>query len=458
MPIDIIMPALSPTMEIGSVAKWLIKEGDEVKVGDVLAEVETDKAIMELESVDVGVLHKIFAPDGSKDIKVGHVIAVILKKGETAKALEGYKYSSPVFSPDAAQNEPKQEEPQAQKSPINSTPKPILIAEEDNDKKAPIKKEVIEEINIRTSTLDKEHKASPLARRIASKRKISLSSIFGTGPLGRILKRDVETYSKSSTKSSNSFSGQMGRISSNQESQRIPMSGMRKVIAKRLAESKSTIPHFYLSADCDITRTLQLRSDLNNHFDNLFQNGKLDKKIKVSVNDIILKAIAIAVKENPSVNVYFGGDEIIQNYMVDICMAISLPEGLVAPKICDLNLKTLSTISLETKDVILRAKERKLAPSEMEGGSVSVSNLGMMGVDEFFPIVNPPQSCIVGIGRTVKAPRFDKNMNIVARDILKITISADHRSIDGSDAAKFLDTICQKLSNPIEIFYSEFSC
>ncbi|MBL0725686.1 MAG: 2-oxo acid dehydrogenase subunit E2 [Alphaproteobacteria bacterium] len=462
MPIEIKMPAMSPTMESGNLAKWIVKIGDKVKPGDIMLEVETDKAMIEVESIDKGTLVKIYADEGTEDIKVGCIIALMLKDGENKDVIKNYKLSSAPFS-QQNQDSPKVE--QKKIAITNQADAPITTTHttEISQEKQQTNKEQSQFFQqsqnhpvpideSQKSTFNPKYKASPLARKIAIKRGVELSKVFGTGIGSRIVKRDVETFSAKSDQTAD-FSaygkiGQIGRISNPADRTRVKMSSMRKIIAKKLTESKSNIPHFYLSIQCKMSNLIQSRNEFNSYIVQKYSNSSY----RVSVNDVILKAVALAMEENKNINVFLDGDEIVQNQTIDICVAISINNGLIVPKICDVNLKNILTISQESKDIIQRAKSGKITPDELTGGSISISNMGMMGIDEFFPIINPPQSSIIGIGRTKELPIIDNNGNISVGKVMNITISADHRIVDGADAAKFLDSICDKLSNPICLF------
>lgn len=400
MPIEILMPALSPTMTEGNLAKWLKKEGDKVKPGDVIAEIETDKATMEVEAVDEGILGKILVDAGSQNVPVNNLIALLLEEGESAESLNDYK-------PKAAIN---------LKPPVASAI-PALT---------PTVAPVIHHANeIRV-------KASPLARRIAQNEKIDLNKIIGTGPYGRVIKDDVlnaKTQHKASTLERNL-----------QEYKVISNSNIRRVIAKRLVESKQTIPHFYLSIECNIDKLLSLREEMN-----------LDAKdFKISINDLIIKAVAMALAEVPEANASWTEEAILQYNNVDISVAVAIDGGLITPIIRNANYKSIIEISNEMKALAKKARENTLRPEEFQGGGFSISNLGMYGIKQFQAIVNPPQSCIMAVGTSNKRP-IVINDNISIATILDISISCDHRVVDGAVGAKFLSSFKKFIEHPIKM-------
>lgn len=403
MPIEILMPALSPTMTEGNLAKWLKKEGDKVKPGDVIAEIETDKATMEVEAIDEGVIGKILVPSATRNVAVNSLLALLLEEGESADILEGY-------------------------SPKN------IASIKQTDKKS-------ETIPVTTATLPIEEKysqdlgerikASPLAKRIASERKIELARITGSGPYGRIVKQDVLSFD---TKL-------VGTIYRNpQEIISMENSNIRRVIAKRLVESKQNIPHFYLSIECNIDKLLSLREELN------FEA----KDYKISINDLIIKAVAMSLKEVPEVNASWSDDAILQYNNVDVAVAVAIEGGLITPIIRNCDQKTIIEISSEMKALAKRARENNLKPEEFQGGGFSISNLGMYGIKEFKAIVNPPQSCIMAIGASNKRPVVI-NDKVEIASILDISLSCDHRVVDGAVGAKFLASFKKFIERPIKM-------
>ncbi len=400
MPIEILMPALSPTMTEGNLAKWLKKEGDKVKPGDVIAEIETDKATMEVEAVDEGILGKILVSSGSQNVPVNSLIALLLEEGESPDSITDYKPKVMVSS----------KPPVTTSAPI-LTPKTAPILEQQND------------IRI---------KASPLAKRIAQNEKIDLSRIIGTGPYGRIIKDDV-LNSRTQDRTS--------KLERNLDEYKvISNSNIRRVIAKRLVESKQTIPHFYLSIECNIDKLLSLREDMN-----------LDAKdFKISINDLIIKAVAMALAEVPEANASWTEEAILQYNNIDISVAVAIDGGLITPIIRNANYKSIIEISNEMKALAKKARENTLRPEEFQGGGFSISNLGMYGIKQFQAIVNPPQSCIMAVGTSNKRP-IVINDQISIATILDISISCDHRVVDGAVGAKFLSSFKKFIEHPIKM-------
>ena len=402
MPIEILMPALSPTMTEGNLAKWLKKEGDKVKPGDVLAEIETDKATMEVEAVDEGIIGKIFITAGSQNVPVNNLIALLLEDGETQEAVENYKPKS-IAS-------------------VKSLEKKEQVADET------IKKEVI---SISHSN-DDRIKISPLAKRIALNENIDLRRIIGSGPYGRIIKSDVMNAT------GNKKNDVLSRNSN--EYKAITNSNVRRVIAKRLVESKQTIPHFYLNIECNIDKLLYLREELN-----------IDQTdYKISINDMIIKAVAMALAEVPEANASWTEDAILQYNNVDISVAVAIDGGLITPIIRNADQKSMIAISNEMKSLAKRAREHALKPEEFQGGGFSISNLGMYGIKSFQAIVNPPQSCIMAVGSSNKRPLIINDKLEVAM-IMDISISCDHRVVDGAVGATFLKSFKKFIEHPIKM-------
>lgn len=416
MPIEILMPALSPTMTEGNLAKWTVKEGDKIKSGQVIAEIETDKATMEVEAVDEGIIGKIVVPAGTEGVKVNELIALLLEDGEDKKVLDGYKAKdSGVRIQDSGKKEEKKAEVVATLSPESRIPNP--------------------------ATSSDRLKASPLAKRVAANEGIDLRMVSGTGPHGRIVKDDVlKSVAMGGT-------GGKGRVLRNStEVTKIPNNNMRKVIARRLTESKQTVPHFYLTVECELDRLLEVRKEIN--FDAESTAGK-DKKpaYKLSVNDFIIKATALALKKVPTANASWTDEAILQYNNVDISVAVAIDGGLITPIVKNADQKNVVTISNEMKDLAVRAKAGKLAPEEFQGGGFSISNLGMFGVKQFAAIVNPPQGCIlaVGAGEERAVVRHGK---IEIRNMVDLTLSVDHRVVDGAVGAQFLQALKHYIENP----------
>jgi pyruvate dehydrogenase E2 component (dihydrolipoamide acetyltransferase) len=415
MPIEVLMPSLSPTMEEGNIAKWIKKEGDKISSGDIIAEVETDKAIMEVEALDNGILGKIIKADGAQGVKVNEIIALILKEGEDKSSLDGYVQvvkQSPSAATAVATNDVKTTNVQ-QVQNIQKTESRVI--------------------------------ASPLAKRIAQNEGVDISSVVGTGPRGRVVKDDV--LNAKSSGSSRSKSVQLVR--NDVETHIVPHTMVRKIIAKRLLESKQNVPHFYLSAECDVSMLSVFRDDINSLATNDAQ-GK--PSYKISVNDIIIKACAMALRDVPEANASWSDDGMIVYNNVDISVAVSTDGGLLTPIIRNADMKDLKEISGEMKSLAKRARENKLQPHEFQGGGFSISNLGMYGVDNFQAIINPPQAAILSVGKTTKKPVVNKHNQIVIGEVMNITISCDHRVIDGSLCAILLEKIKRNIERPYLLY------
>ncbi len=434
MPIEILMPALSPTMTEGKLAKWLKKEGESISTGDLIAEIETDKATMEMEAVDEGTLGKILVDEGTEGVAVNKPIGILLEEGESEADMEGMKSSSAEKKNASPEKEEKpkkeQEQPKAKAEAKVETPKT-----KDSEKKTSAK-----------PTGDRIF-ASPLAKRIAEDAGIDLASLNGSGPNQRIVKADVEQAiadggarrkpqsASKDAQPSDSASDEYG-----QPYTEVPNSGMRKTIARRLVEAKSTIPHFYLTIDCRIDDLLQLRKRINGNDDGL----------KVSVNDFIIKACALALRKIPQANATWTDDAVRLYDNVDISVAVSTPEGLITPIVRKADEKTLSAISAEVKDLAGRARDKKLKPEEFQGGGFSISNLGMFGIREFSAVINPPQVCILAVGKgEQRAIVVDGEM--VVANMMTCTLSCDHRVVDGAVGAEFLQAFQAYVENPLRM-------
>ena len=418
MPIEVLMPSLSPTMTEGNVAKWLKKEGDKINMGDIIAEVETDKATMEVEATDEGILGKILAPDGAQAVQVNSVIALLLKKGEDASVLNNY-------SSGQAANVAVQAKPAEANTMQQNAQKPAVC---------------------KNSTEGDRVAASPLAKRIAANDGLDLTAISGTGPHGRIVKQDVLDAAKGVAKQPSqpivaSFAA--GRRAD--ETTSVPHTNIRKVIAKRLLESKQTVPHFYLSADCVIDDLLSYRESIN-ELAPKDESGKV--AYKISVNDIVIKACAMALKKVPQANASWTETASIYYNNIDISVAVSTDGGLITPIVKNADMKSLSEISAEMKLLAKKARENKLQPHEFQGGSFSISNLGMYGVKEFKAIINPPQAVILAVGASELKPIVAKDGSVKAANVLSISISCDHRIVDGALAAILLGEIKNNLQKP----------
>ena len=418
MPINIQMPALSPTMEEGTLAKWLVKEGDTVESGDVMAEIETDKATMEFEAVDEGIIGKILVPEGSAGVKVNEIIAILLDDGEDVSNIE---VQEPENKQDIIET-------------INTVENKPSIKLENSNK-----------------NLNKERVfATPLARRIAKSNSLELKNIKGTGPYGRIVKADVESNNisyleKPATLSmtSSTTTEIIKDIYKDRHFTEIALDGMRKVIANRLTEAKQTIPHFYLRRSVSLDKLLMIRAEMN--------DGLADKGIKISVNDFIIKASSLALQDIPQANVVWAHDRILQMKSSDVAVAVSVEGGLYTPVLFDSENKSISSLSSEIKVLASKARDKKLSPSEYQGGSFAISNLGMMGVENFDAVINPPHGSILAVGAGTKKPIVMEDGSISVATIMSMTLSVDHRAIDGALGAEFLARIAYYLENPLNM-------
>jgi pyruvate dehydrogenase E2 component (dihydrolipoamide acetyltransferase) len=450
MPIELKMPALSPTMEEGTLAKWLVKEGDNVVAGDLLAEIETDKATMEFEAVDEGKIAKILVPEGTDGVKVGAVIALIAGEGEDAGAV-----SSGAAEPAAAAPAPKADEPRSPTPPRKApTPEPEVRGYGANPVEDSAQVQAQGQAQPETGGGERI-KASPLARRLAAQRGVELSGIRGSGPGGRIVKADLEGAPAGAA-------GQAAPAQVRPQAQTPPappapapqpaaaaaeiphesvkLSNMRKTIARRLTESKQQSPHIYLTVDIQLDKLLKLRGELN--------AGLESRGVKLSVNDMLIKALAVALLEVPECNVQFGGDQLIKYSRADISVAVSIPGGLITPVIVDAGGKTLSTIATEMKDLAARARDGKLQPHEYQGGTASLSNMGMFGIKQFEAVINPPQAMIMAIGAGEKRP-YVINDSLQIATVMSATGSFDHRAIDGADGARLMAAFKRLVENPL---------
>ncbi len=423
MPTEILMPALSPTMEEGTLAKWLVKEGDTVTSGDVMCEIETDKATMEFEAVDEGVIGKILIADGTEGVKVNTAIAVLLEDGESADDIG------------AAPAAPKAEAPAAAPEPAAATAAPAPAAPRAADGNRIF--------------------ASPLARRIAADKGLDLSQITGSGPHGRIVKADVEGFSQTDAPKPASApapaaaaapaappsADAIARMYEGREYEEVSLDGMRKTIAARLTEAKQQVPHFYLRRDIHLDALLKFRSALNKQLE--------ARGVKLSVNDFIIKACALALQSVPDANAVWAGDRILKLTPSDVAVAVAIEGGLFTPVLKDSHQKSLSALSAEMKDLAARARDRKLAPHEYQGGSFAISNLGMFGIDNFDAVINPPHGAILAVGAGVKKPIVDDAGELGVATVMSVTLSVDHRVIDGALGAQLLAAIKDNLENPM---------
>ncbi len=427
MPIDILMPQLSPTMTEGRLARWTKKEGDKISAGDVIAEVETDKATMEVEASDDGILHKIVGEIGT-DLPVGSPIAVLRGKDESVAA--DYTPTSKAKKPEAA--------PAPAATATVAEPASANV-HETVQHTATLSSAILPKFNTSGATHENtKHqtrntrvKASPLARRLAGQQNVDISTVVGTGPGGRVVAQDVLSGQRTA--------GAQRPISRMADTL-VKLTPMRKAIASRLTASKQTVPHFYLSAEVNMNALLEVRSQLNTHLES--------QKIKVSVNDFILKACALALKDYPAANAAWNADSTVQFGNVDIAVAVSIEGGLITPVVANADQKSLTSISTEVKQLAADARAGKLKPEQYEGGSFSLSNLGMYGVDDFSAIINPPQAAILACGAaTERAVVTEGGIEIAS--VMKMTLSVDHRVIDGALGAELLARIKHYLQTPI---------
>lgn len=425
MPIELKMPALSPTMEEGTLAKWLVKEGDSVSSGDLLAEIETDKATMEFEAVDEGVITKLLVAEGTDGVKVGTVIAVIA--GEDDDSASASKAAPAAPKAEAAAPPP----PPPAAAPVAAAPAP-----------APA-----------TASADERIKASPLARRIAAERAVDLSQISGSGPNGRIVKQDVEAAIGGASAAPAAPQAApapqpapapkhapVAAIETDIPHEVVKLSNMRKTIARRLTESKQQVPHIYLTVDVRLDALLKLRAELNASLES--------RGVKLSVNDVLVKALALSLIQVPKCNVSFAGDTMLQYSRADISVAVSVPTGLITPIVKGADSKTLSVISTEISELAGRAKEGKLQPHEYQGGTASISNMGMMGIKQFEAVINPPQGMILAIGAGEKRPYIVDDALAIAT-VMSATGSFDHRAIDGADGAELMKVFKELVEKPL---------
>jgi pyruvate dehydrogenase E2 component (dihydrolipoamide acetyltransferase) len=431
MPIELKMPALSPTMEEGTLAKWLVKEGDEVKSGDILAEIETDKATMEFEAVDEGTIAKILVAEGTDGVKVGAPIAILAGEGEDANAAAAPKADAPPPAPPKAPAAPKPDAtPKAAKPAAEApAPQPAPAAPESPP---PARAE------------GERIKASPLARRLAEAHGIDLSTMKGSGPGGRIVRADIDSMAgrapSTAPTAAKPATAPAAPVSSETPHEAVKLSNIRKTVARRLTESKQTIPHYYLTVDIQLDALLKLRSELN--------KGLESRSVKLSVNDLLIKALAVALIEVPSANVSFAGDQMLKYSRADISVAVAIPDGLITPIIFGADTKSLSTISKEMTDLAARARDGKLQPPEYQGGTASISNLGMFGIKQFDAVINPPQGMIMAVGAGEKRP-YVVNDSLQIATVMSASGSFDHRAIDGAEGAKLMQAFKRLVENPL---------
>ncbi|NDR58057.1 pyruvate dehydrogenase complex dihydrolipoamide acetyltransferase [Aliiruegeria sabulilitoris] len=431
MPTEILMPALSPTMEEGTLAKWLVKEGDEVSSGDLLAEIETDKATMEFEAVDEGVIGKILVAEGTEGVAVNSPIAILLAEGESA----GDIGSSPAAAP---------------------APESVAVVDASAEATAPATASEAPATPAPAAADGSRIFASPLARRIAANKGLDLSQLKGSGPRGRIVKADVVNASAApapapvakAPKAAAASAAPTGpstdavlKTYADRDFKEISLDGMRKTVAARLTEAKQTIPHFYLRRDIKLDALLKFRSTLNKQLE--------VRGVKLSVNDFIIKACALALQTVPEANRVWAGDRMLQLKPSDVAVAVAVDGGLFTPVLKDAEMKSLSALSTEMKDLATRARDKKLGPHEYVGGTFAISNLGMFGIDNFDAVINPPHGAILAVGAGSKKPVVGDDGELTVATIMSVTLSVDHRVIDGALGAQLLQAIVENLENPL---------
>ncbi|MGE0667414.1 MAG: 2-oxo acid dehydrogenase subunit E2 [Sphingomonadales bacterium] len=458
MAISITMPALSPTMEEGTLAKWLVKEGDKVSSGDVLAEIETDKATMEVEAVDEGVVGKLLVPEGAEGVKVNSVIAMLLEEGEKAADLKAPDQQADAAPKVAAQEAPKAEAKPAHDDDVLANPSARRLAEEEGIDLSGVKGtgpdgritkgDVLAAVEGGSSAAkpaaapDASGRvfASPLARKLAAEKGYDLADIAGSGPNGRVIKADVEKFTPTA-KPAGALSTAAAPVTGDAPFEEVRLSTMRKTIAKRMTEAKQTVPHFYLTIEVEIDKLLDVRKDLND---------VAGEGVKLSVNDFVIRAAALALKQFPDANVQFAGDKLRRFQRSDVSVAVAIEGGLITPIVKGAEAKTVAAISTEMKDLAERARKGKLAPEEYQGGTISISNLGMFGVKEFMAVINPPQASILAVGAGEKRPVV-KNDQLTVATVMSVTMACDHRAMDGAIGAQYLQVFKALLEHPVRL-------
>jgi pyruvate dehydrogenase E2 component (dihydrolipoamide acetyltransferase) len=443
MPINILMPALSPTMEKGNLARWLKKEGDKIKSGDVLAEIETDKATMEVEAIDDGILAKIVVPDGTADVPVNDIIGLITEEGEDATAVSAPSAGAPKAASPAPQ--PQASQPAA--TPAAAAPAPVTAP-------APLMNGHANGAHVAEGRIF----ASPLARRLAKESGLDLAALHGSGPHGRIVERDVQSALAKGPVARPEAPSRPALVPGISDDivkayfepgsyDEVVHDNMRKTIARRLAEAKQTIPHFYLTVDCETDNLLKLREEINR----AAPKGKDGTPaFKVSVNDMVIKALALAIMRVPGANVTFTEGSMLHHHHADVAVAVAIPGGLITPVIRAADTLSLSELSNVMKEMAARAKERRLKPHEYQGGITAVSNLGMFGIKDFCAVINPPQSSIMAIGMGEERA-IVKDGKIVIANMMSATISCDHRAMDGVKGAEIISAFKKLIENPISM-------
>ena len=444
MPTEILMPALSPTMEEGTLAKWLVKEGDTVNAGDLLAEIETDKATMEFEAVDEGTIGKLLVEEGSEGVKVNTAIAVLLEEGESTEDIDSGAREAETK---ADAEPPARDEKQGAEG--SGKGKSAPLAKSDTVAPAAPTNEAGERIF-----------ASPLARRIAAEKGLDLREIKGSGPHGRIVRADVEgakaAPAQETAKEAAESEGKapapaaaptgpsadaVMAMYEGREFEEVKLDGMRKTIAARLTEAKQTVPHFYLRREIKLDALMKFRGDLNKQME--------ARGVKLSVNDFIIKACALALQAVPDANAVWAGDKVLKLKPSDVAVAVAIEGGLFTPVLRNAEMKSLSALSAEMKDLATRARDRKLAPEEYQGGTFAISNLGMFGIENFDAVINPPHGAILAVGAGLKKPVVGADGELTVATVMSVTLSVDHRVIDGAMGADLLGQIVENLENPM---------
>ncbi|WP_425386674.1 pyruvate dehydrogenase complex dihydrolipoamide acetyltransferase [Wolbachia endosymbiont (group A) of Barypeithes pellucidus] len=422
MPIEILMPALSPTMSKtgGKIVKWHKKEQDKVEVGDVIAEIETDKAIMEFESVDKGVLAKILVTEGTSGVPVNQLIALMLEEGEDSSVLNNYTSTSINSAVKKEVTKSAVDNQKSEHQDLNGKPTSHSSVSSQCLTLGSRKEED-------TKTTEGRIKISPLAKKIAQNEGVNVQQLKGTGPYGRIIKADVLESLGSGI-----------HTESPEKDTIVEVSNIRQVIAQRLTESKQNVPHFYLTVDCQVDKLISLKNEINS----------ADENNKVTINDLVIKAVAFSMKKFPDINSSWIDNKILKYSNVDISIAVALEDGLITPIVKNADKKGILSISKEVKDLVSRARSGKLKPEEFQGGGFTISNLGMFGIKAFSAIINPPQSCIMAVGASKKQP-IVINEKIEIAEIMTVTLSVDHRAVDGALGAKFLNAFKHYIESPL---------
>jgi pyruvate dehydrogenase E2 component (dihydrolipoamide acetyltransferase) len=449
MPIKVLMPALSPTMTEGKLASWKKKEGDAVKSGDVLAEIETDKATMEVEAVDEGTLGKILVADGTEGVKVNQPIALILEEGEDKSALAAAANGGGAAAKPEA---PKAEAPKKAPEPAKPAAAPQPAAPPQAAAPAAAAGGGMQAAAPAAASGGGRVFASPLAKRMAEQAGIDLSRITGSGPQGRVIKVDIESAlsrggapmrAPAGAPAPTPAAAPAAQVGGAARYKLVPHTTMRKVIARRLTEAKQQVPHFYLTVDCEIDLLLKARADIN---------AKAPEKgagaYKLSVNDFVIKAAAVALKRVPAANASWSDEGTLLYENVDISVAVAIPGGLITPIIHTADQKGLVQISAEMKDLATRAKDNKLKPEEFQGGTFSISNLGMYGIKHFEAVINPPQGCILAVGAGEQRAVV-KNGQLAVATVMSCTLSCDHRVVDGAVGAEYMQALKSIIENPL---------